>query len=97
MNSYPKQILSIEQQLQSFKDAGMIISSDQEAKNILRSVGYYRLRGYTYTLYDNATKSFIPGTNLEKVMKLYDFDTHLSNLLFSFLSKNRNRPAGKAY
>ena len=87
MNSYPKQILSIEQQLQSFKDAGMIIPSDQEAKNILQSVGYYRLRGYTYTLYDNATKSFIPGTNFEKVMKLYDFDTHLSNLLFSFLSK----------
>ena len=81
MNSYPKQILSIEQQLQSSKDAGMIIPSDQEAKNILQSVGYYRLRGYTYTLYDNATKSFIPGTNFEKMMKLYDFDTQLSNLL----------------
>lgn len=56
-------------------------------EQLSKTVGYYRLRGYTYTLYDNATKSYIPGTSFEKVMKLYEFNTRLSNLLFSFLSK----------
>lgn len=87
MNSYPKQILSIEQQLQSFKDAGMIISSDNEVKNVLQSVGYYRLRGYTYTLYDNATKSYIPGTNFEKIMKREDSTQNCPIFSFHFFPK----------
>lgn len=87
MNGYPKQILSLEQQLQSYKDAGMLIPSDEAALKALNSIGYYRLQGYCYTLYDNSSRQFIPGTSFHDILKLYEFDTKLSEHLFFFLSK----------
>lgn len=86
MQNYPKQILSIEQQVQSLKDAGMSVSSDEKAAKYLQKVGYYRLRGYTYTFYDNNAKQYRSGTSFANIIKLYEFDTKLSNLLFSYLS-----------
>lgn len=59
MNQYPKQILSIEQQIQSFIDAGMKISSFEDVENALKTIGYYRLRGYSFRLYNNATKKYV--------------------------------------
>lgn len=87
MNDYPKQILSIEQQIQSYKDAGMIISSDDIVKDALTNIGYYRLRGYCYTKYDNSKKKFHAGTYFDDVLSLYQFDTELSSILFAFLSQ----------
>ena len=86
MQNYPKQILSIKQQVQSLKDAGMSIPSDEEAAKYLQKVGYYRLRGYTYTFYDNTSKQYRSDTDFTKIVKIYEFDTKLSNLLFSYLS-----------
>ena len=48
MYQYPKQILTIEQQVQSYIDAGMIITSRSDVENALNSVGFYRLRGYCF-------------------------------------------------
>ena len=84
---YPKRILSLTDQLQTYKDAGMVIPSDETVLNALSSIGFYRLRGYCYNLYDNHTKQFIPGTSFDHILKLYEFDTKLSELLFTFLSK----------
>ena len=63
MQNYPKQILSIKQQVQSLKDVGMFIPSDEEAAKFLQKVGYYRLRGYTYTFYDNTSKQYRSDTD----------------------------------
>lgn len=57
MNSYPKQILSLEQQLQSYKDSGMLIHSDEAALKALNSIGYYRLRGYAILCTTTAASS----------------------------------------
>lgn len=84
---YPKQILTIEQQAQSYIDAGMIITSRSDVENALNSVGFYRLRGYCFHLYDNAAKKYVPGTRFEDVLKLYYFDRELSCLIFSMISK----------
>ena len=51
---YPKQILTIEQQVQSYVDAGMKITSQEDVEKALKSIGFYRLRGYSFQLYDNA-------------------------------------------
>ncbi len=83
MAQYPKRILSIEEQVQSYIDAGMQVPSRDEAVDALKSIGYYRLRGYCYHLYDNATKRYQVGTSFSDVMKLYQFDRGLSQLLFS--------------
>lgn len=61
MYQYPKQILTIEQQVQSYIDAGMIITSRSDVENALNSVGFYRLRGYCFHLYDNAAKKVCSG------------------------------------
>lgn len=82
MNPYPKRILTIPQQLQSYTDAGMTISSVEEATAALTTIGYYRLRGYSFHLYDNASRQYRPGTDFSDILNLYHFDTELSRLLF---------------
>ena len=82
MYQYPKQILTIAQQIQSYIDAGMIITSRSDVEKTLKSVGFYRLRGYSFHLYDNATKKYVPRTKFEDVLKLYQFDQELSALIF---------------
>ena len=56
MYEYPKQILTISEQIQSYVDAGMIIDSYENVKNAMRSIGYYRLRGYSFQFYKNDKK-----------------------------------------
>lgn len=74
MYQYPKQILTIEQQVQSYIDAGMEITSCEDVKKALKSVGFYRLRGYSFHLYDNTSKKYVPGTRFEDILELYQFD-----------------------
>ena len=87
MYQYPKQILTIEQQVQSYIDAGMIITLREDVEDALKSIGFYRLRGYSFHLYDNSTKKYVPGTKFEDIIKLYQFDQELSTLIFSMISK----------
>ena len=87
MFQYPKQILTIPQQVKSYDDAGMVIPSRENLENALKSIGFYRLRGYSFHLYDNAAKKYLPGTNFEEILKLYHFDQTLSILIFSMISK----------
>ena len=87
MYQYPKQILTIEQQIQSYIDAGMEITSRGNVEKALKSVGFYRLRGYSFHLYDNSAKKYIPGTKFDDIFQLYQFDQELSALIFSMISK----------
>ena len=87
MYQYPKQILTIEQQVQSYADAGMEITSREDVEKVLKTIGFYRLRGYSFHLYDTATKKYVPGTKFEDIIKLYQFDQELSALVFSMISK----------
>ena len=72
MYQYPKQILTIAQQVQSYIDAG--IFSQENVETALKSIGFYRLRGYSFHLYDNSTKKYIPGIKFEDIIKLYQFE-----------------------
>ena len=73
MYQYPKQILTIAQQVQSYIDAEMVITSHADVEKALKSVGFYRLRGYSFQLYDNANKKYVTGTKFEDILKLYHF------------------------
>lgn len=86
MTPYPKQVLNIQQQLQAYVDAGMTIVSQSEAEEALENIGYYRLRGYSFHLYDNSTKQYAQGTTFSQILSLYQFDTELSHLIFGLLS-----------
>lgn len=87
MYQYPKQILTIEQQVQSYIDAGMEITSREDVEVALKSVGFYRLRGYSFHLYDNVAKKYVPETKFDDIFQLYQFDQELSVLVFSAISK----------
>lgn len=65
----------------------MEISSRSDVEKALRTIGYYRLRGYSFQRYNNATKKYIPGTKFDDIIKLYYFDQELSRMLFSMISK----------
>ena len=48
----------------------MVITSREDVEKALKSVGFYRLRGYSFHLYDNATKKYVPGTKFEDILRL---------------------------
>ena len=85
MNQYPKRILDLSQQLQSYADAKMAIPSRSEAEEALTTIGYYRLRGYSFQWYDNKKKEYRPGVSFSDVITLYRFDAELSRLLLSMI------------
>lgn len=87
MYQYPKNFLSVTQFIKKLTDAGMTIDSQDETDMALKTIGYYRLKGYSFHRIDPATKKYIEGTNFSDVLKLYHFDSELSHLVFSYLSK----------
>lgn len=86
MYSYPKSYMSVEQLIQKLQGNGMEIASIEEANNAFNTIGYYRLKGYCYHRFDKNTNQYINGTKLSDVIKLYNFDTKLSHLIFEFIS-----------
>ena len=52
---YPKQILTVDELLKTYADAGMEISDCTVTRDILLEIGYYRLRGYSFHLYNHDT------------------------------------------
>ena len=73
--------------MQSYVDAGMEITSYEDVEKVLKTIGFYRLRGYSFHLYDNTTKKYVAGTKFKDIIKLYQFDQELSALIFSMISK----------
>lgn len=86
MYQYPKNIQTIAQLLQKWSNAGMQIDAANNAPDVLNRIGYYRLKGYAFHLIDQTTGQFQQGTTFANVVSLYQFDTKLSHLVFSFLS-----------
>lgn len=64
----------------------MNVPSVAEAEAAMTEIGYYRLRGYCFQWYDNNAKRYLPGTDFQNVLRLYQFDTELSHQLFELTS-----------
>ena len=75
------------QLIQKLRNAGMIIDLQDEAEMALTTIGYYRLKGYSFHYMDPSTQKYVSGTHFSNVLKLYHFDSELSHLLFSYLSQ----------
>jgi abortive infection bacteriophage resistance protein len=58
MYQYPKNFLSVTQLVQKLKDAGMTINSQDEAEVALTTIGYYRLKSYSFHRIDPTTKKY---------------------------------------
>ena len=87
MFTYPKKVMSVAELVEKCKAAQMTINSDEEAVALFTKIGFYRFRGYAYQFYDKETKTYRPGTSLERVLQIYRFDKALSHLIFRFITE----------
>jgi abortive infection bacteriophage resistance protein len=82
--------LSYEDQIDRLVQRGMEVGDRDRAANVLRRINYYRLSGYWYQFRRLAGQTriddFYPGTRLDDVVALYDFDTRLRAATFSVLA-----------
>ncbi len=84
---FVKPPLSFEDQLSLLSDRGLLIIDQEEALETIKSVNYYRLRGYYIHLYDSNSERFIQGTTLHKIRMIHDFDIHLLHLTAKYLMR----------
>lgn len=52
MKPYPKNIYQTAALIQKYKDAGLVITDDPKVETALNEIGFYRLRGYSFHLYE---------------------------------------------
>lgn len=70
------------QQVEKLKSRGCIISDESKSIDFLSSVGYYRLSAY-FLPFKKADDAYMPGTTLERIYHIYEFDSRLRRILFS--------------
>lgn len=56
---------------------GLVVDDENELRQILRVVGYYRLTGYLYPFRKAGSEDYEGGTTLASVWRLYSFDRRL--------------------
>lgn len=81
---FQKPALSIQDQIALLQQRGLIITDHPLAVHSLSHISYYRLRAYWYYFEidpANGQHAMQPGTTLEQVLKLYDFDRKLRLLI----------------
>ena len=88
----PKPYKTVQQQLDTYKQRGLIVDDNKKALGYLRTIGYYRLSGYAYVFrqvmpdgtVDNA---FEPNSHFQDIKALYMFDKKLRQLALDALER----------
>ena len=79
---------TIDDQIATLRQRGLIIKDVNAAKHYLKNISYYRLAGYWWPLQsDKKNHLFKPNSTFETVMKIYGFDQELRVLLFDAIEK----------
>jgi len=82
--TFNKPALSISDQIDLLENRGLVLADRDLAKRCLHHISYYRLRAYWYYFEINPTSGshqIRPGTTLEEIVALYDFDRKLRLLI----------------
>ena len=78
------------EQLQLFKDRGLILSSGDDCLKFLKQVGYYRFSGYCrYFLKspEDGVNEFISGVTFDQIFEIYSLDQRLHQFLMGPISQ----------
>jgi len=75
-----KPALSIQEQIDKLKERGCIIESDDNPSEVLSKINYYRFTAYLLP-FKNSDDTYKPRTTFKKVLKIYEFDQKLRNLI----------------
>ncbi|CCI51985.1 MAG: Abi family protein [Tetrasphaera jenkinsii] len=85
-----KAFRSYEEQVDLLAGRGIDVGDRKRAADVLRRVNYYRLSGYWYPFRQQIgggrVDDFYPGTRLDDVVALYEFDARLRAATFSVLA-----------
>lgn len=89
MIPYTKPITTTDQQLDLLVAKGLIINDRNAARQVLRSVGYYRLKGFMLSFRDLAKsdKPFRPGITFEDVFGALETDFQIRSVLFAGIQR----------
>jgi excisionase family DNA binding protein len=100
-STYAKPFLTIPEQIRRLRERGMECGTNAYASSVLARYGYYRLSGYWHLFratpeppecrFDDDGREvrldvFVPGTRLDRVVALYEFDHVLRSRLGDVLS-----------
>lgn len=100
MVDHNKPWLSIEAQIDKLASRGIDVGASNEASDLLRAIGYYRLTGYLYPFRrsehyaDREGKTrvrvlseYLPGTSLHHAAQIIDFDRALRILVLDGIER----------
>ncbi|WP_440200496.1 Abi family protein [Bifidobacterium sp.] len=87
IKTYPKNVYKNTNLIQKYKNSGLAIDDEQKVKDARNEVGFYRLRGYSFHLYDSNTKKYAPNVTFDAICHIYNFDMELRSLLFGMTCK----------
>lgn len=82
---YAKQPIALSLQLKLLEQRGLIIQNEETALSQLQSISYFRLASYWHSMeVPNSDKHrFLPDSNFDNVIELYQFDKKLRTLVFA--------------
>jgi len=73
---YQKPPLTFKEQCEILQSRGLIITDDSVAIEALQNINYYRLSAY-FPPFQIQKDLFNPGTTLDDILSLYEFDRQL--------------------
>lgn len=88
-----KKATTLEEQVTLLRGRGVVITSEEKAKECLLDIGYFRLCSYlfpfekSYPNLSNRTHEVVSGTRLSDAVALYYFDFDLRNILNRYISR----------
>lgn len=89
-----KKATTIEEQLEIIKERGIILDySEEKCKEILSDIGYFRFGYYCfpfevdYPNKENRTHQYKEGSKFSEIVKLYYFNSNLSNILLKYIAR----------
>jgi len=81
-----KQPKTYTQQVEMLRSRGCIIDDDCQCEIILKNVNYYRLIAY-FLPFKQTDDTYLAGTNIERVYRIYEFDRRIRRVLFSVIEE----------
>lgn len=83
-----KKPTTFSEQIEKLKAHGIVISNEDKAKEILKTVNYYRFTGYALQFRNHSTGSnYIEGTTFETIYHLYKVDEILRDIFRRYIEK----------
>jgi abortive infection bacteriophage resistance protein len=76
-----KPATTIQEQIRILRERGLTIEDDSYAQDILGKVNYYRLTAYMLPFKDTVNNNYRPGTNFNRICRIYEFDQKLRNIM----------------